>query len=139
MQKPEINKCDHNYSESKSSQHAGNDAALNTTIHCNAAMNNCSIINKGSKATSVIGQIRDIDELKKIAPRVRLQDAKSLNELTRISSLSNNGSKLQGRKLSISEKTRQELMKYCRTCAGLKLPLVSFSLYCMHLKDLYFN
>jgi len=114
MQNLEINKCDHNYSESKSPLHT-NDG-------------NCSIINKGPKATSVIGQIRDIDELKKIAPRVRLQDAKSLNELTRISSLSSNGSKLQGRKLSISEKTRQELMKYCRTCAGLKLPLV-LSLY----------
>jgi len=115
MQNLEINKCDHNYSESKSPLHNANDG-------------NCSIINKGPKGTSVIGQIRDIDELKKIAPRVRLQDAKSLNELTRISSLSSNGSKLQGRKLSISEKTRQELMKYCRTCAGLKLPLV-LSLY----------
>ncbi|XP_011343974.2 uncharacterized protein LOC105283158 isoform X2 [Ooceraea biroi] len=110
MPNPEINKRDHNYSESEPSQHINN--------------GNGGTVNRGTKMTPVVGQIRDIDELKKIAPRVRLQDAKSLNELTRISSLSNNSSSnLQG-KLSISERTRQELMKYCRTCAGLKLPLI---------------
>lgn len=106
MSNPEINKRDHNYSESEPSQRANS--------------GNSGAIGRGSKMTPVVGQIRDIDELKKITPRVRLQDAKSLNELTRISSLSN----AKGNKLIISEKTRQELMKYCRTCAGLKLPLV---------------
>lgn len=106
MPNPEVNKRDHNYSESKP-QHANND---------NGA------ISKISKTGSIVGQIRDIDELKKIAPRVRLQDTESLNELTRISSLNN--SKSQQSNKSILEKTQQELRKYCRTCAGLKLPLV---------------
>ncbi|XP_071645873.1 uncharacterized protein [Temnothorax longispinosus] len=107
MPNPEINKRDHNYSESKP-QHANN--------------GNGGAICKISKTGSVGGQIRDINELKKIAPRVRLQDTESLNELTRISSLSN--SKLQQNDTSVLERTRQELRKYCRTCAGLKLPLV---------------
>lgn len=107
MPNPEINKRDHNYTESKS-QRVFNDTS--------------SAINKVSKTGSIVGQIRDIDELKKIAPRVRLQDTESLNELTRISSLSN--SKSQQNSTTILEKTRQELRKYCRTCAGLKLPLV---------------
>lgn len=116
MPNSEINKRDHNYSESEPPQNANiSDSSI--------------IIGKESKMASVVGQIKDIDELKKIAPRVRLQDAKSLNELTRISSLSNSNSKQQQQqqqqsKLSISERTQQELKKYCRTCAGLKLPLV---------------
>ena len=107
MSNLEINKRDHNYSESKP-QHANN--GTGTTI------------SKISQTGSIVGQIRDIDELKKIAPRVRLQDTESLNELTRISSLSN--SKSQQNDTSVLERTRQELRKYCRTCAGLKLPLV---------------
>ncbi|EGI62647.1 PREDICTED: uncharacterized protein LOC105148846 [Acromyrmex echinatior] len=107
MSNSEINKRDHNYSESKP-QHANNGTS--------------NTISKISQTGSVVGQIRDIDELKKIAPRVRLQDTESLNELTRISSLSN--SKSQQNDTSILERTRQELKKYCRTCAGLKLPLV---------------
>ncbi|XP_070151270.1 uncharacterized protein [Polyergus mexicanus] len=110
MPNSEINKRDHNYSESEPPQNANN--------------SNSSIINRESKMAPIVGQIKDIDELKKIAPRVRLQDAKSLNELTRISSLSNNSSKSQQSKVSVSERTQQELKKYCRTCAGLKLPLV---------------
>lgn len=110
MPNSEINKRDHNYSESEPPQNVNNSD---------------SIISRESKMAPIVGQIKDIDELKKIAPRVRLQDAKSLNELTRISSLSN--SKSQQSKLSISERTQQELKKYCRTCAGLKLPLVRFS------------
>lgn len=94
MPNTEINKRDHNYSE----------AVLpppSSPLHV---------------TERVVGQIKDIDELKKIAPRVRLQDTQSLNELKRIS-LSNN-------KSSTFDKVRQELKKYCRTCAGLKLPLV---------------
>ncbi|KYN06478.1 PREDICTED: uncharacterized protein LOC108783042 [Cyphomyrmex costatus] len=106
MSNPEINKRDHSYSESKS-QYANNGTTSISLI---------------SQTGSVVGQIRDINELKKITPRVRLQDTESLNELTRISSLSN--SKLQQNNTSILERTRQELKKYCRTCAGLKLPLV---------------
>jgi len=106
MSNLEINKRDHNYSESKP-QHVNNGIGT---------------ISKISQTGSIVGQIRDIDELKKIAPRVRLQDTESLNELTRISSLSN--SKSQQNDTSILERTRQELRKYCRTCAGLKLPLV---------------
>ena len=106
MSNSEINKRDHNYSESK--PHANNGTG--------------NTISKISQTGSVVGQIRDIDELKKIAPRVRLQDTESLNELTRISSLNN--SKSQQNDTSVLERTRQELRKYCRTCAGLKLPLV---------------
>lgn len=110
MPNPEANKRDHNYSESKP-QHANNGNSGNS-----------GAIGKVSKMGSIVGQIRDIDELKKIAPRVRLQDTESLNELTRIFSLSN--SKLQHNDTLVLERTRQELRKYCRTCAGLKLPLV---------------
>lgn len=105
-----VNKSDHNYSESEYSQHI-------SSID--------SDISNGSIMTMpVVGQIKDIDELKKIAPRVRLQDAKRLNELARISALSNNNDKIQQSKLSTPKKTVQELKKYCRTCAGLKVPLV---------------
>lgn len=107
MSNPEVNKRDHNYSDSKP-QHSNND--------------NVGTIGKVSKIGSIVGQIRDINELKKIAPRVRLQDTESLTELTRISSLNN--SKLQQNNTSVLERTRQELRKYCRTCAGLKFPLV---------------
>lgn len=113
MPNSEINKRDHNYSESEPPQNVNN--------------SDSSIISRESKMAPIMGQIKDINELKKIAPRVRLQDAKSLNELTRISSLSNNSNKSQQSKLSISERTQQELKKYCRTCAGLKLPLVCLS------------
>lgn len=108
MPNPEISKRDHNYSESKS-QYANNSVD--------------GVISKIPKTGSIVGQIRDINELKKIAPRVRLQDTESLtNELTRISSLNNH--KSQQNNSSVLERTRQELRKYCRTCAGLKLPLV---------------
>lgn len=113
MSNSEINKRDHNYSESECSQHTSSVDS--------------DIISSGSMTMSVVGQIKDIDELKKIAPRVRLQDAKRLNELARISSLSNNNDKTQQSK-PISKKTGQELKKYCRTCAGLKVPLVYFFL-----------
>lgn len=107
MSNPEVNKRDHNYSESKSQQ---------------ANNGNGGVIGKVSKIGPIVGQIRDIDELKKIAPRVRLQDTESLNELTRISSLNNSK---QQNSTTILERTQQELSKYCRTCAGLKVPLVN--------------
>ncbi|XP_046833062.1 uncharacterized protein LOC124430477 [Vespa crabro] len=69
------------------------------------------------------GQVKDINELKKITPRVKLlaHDVNSLKELTKIS-LQNKS--LKQEKISMFEHTKQELKKYCRTCAGLKLPLV---------------
>ncbi|KAL2719635.1 uncharacterized protein V1478_011097 [Vespula squamosa] len=69
------------------------------------------------------GQVKDINELKKITPRVKLlaHDVNSLKELTKIS-LQNKS--LRQEKISMFEHTKQELKKYCRTCAGLKLPLV---------------
>lgn len=99
MPNTEINKRDHNYSE----------VVL-------LSPKSLSI----QSAEKVTGQIKDIEELKKIAPRVRLQDSTSLNELKRIS-LSN--------KPVIADITKQELKKYCRTCAGLKIPLVKKILY----------
>ncbi|XP_012219574.1 uncharacterized protein [Linepithema humile] len=111
MSNSEINKSDHNYSESEYSQHIPSVDS--------------DTINSGSMMTMpIVGQIKDIDQLKKIAPRVRLQDTKRLNELAKISSLSNNNDKTQQSKASTPKTTAQELKKYCRTCAGLKVPLV---------------
>ncbi|XP_032664985.1 uncharacterized protein LOC116841310 [Odontomachus brunneus] len=121
MSNDEVNKRDHNYSESllvspqppsQSQSYSTDDGDYNSGV---------SAIGRGkSRPIREIGQIKDIDELKKIAPRVRLQDAQSLSELTKISL---NNSNLQSN-ASISDKTKQELKKYCRTCAGLKVPLV---------------
>lgn len=66
-------------------------------------------------------QITNLSQLKKITPRVKLQSSeqnlvKGLAELKKINSHSRN-------KRSLDE-ARQQLKKYCRTCAGLKLPLV---------------
>lgn len=109
MPNAEVNKRDHNYSE----------AAQLSPLSPLTSLSRVSIDG------DVVGQIKNINELKKIAPRVRLQDTKSLNELTKIS-LSNNKSHSE---LTIRDRTRQELKKYCRTCAGLKLPLVKIFLY----------
>lgn len=125
MSNDEVNKRDHNYSEallvspqplSQSQSYSTDDGDYNSGI---------SAVGRGkSRSMREIGQIKDIDELKKIAPRVRLQDAQSLNELTKIS-LNNSNSQSN---VSVSDRTKQELRKYCRTCAGLKLPLVRFFL-----------
>ncbi|XP_015431331.1 PREDICTED: uncharacterized protein LOC107187695 [Dufourea novaeangliae] len=123
MQHIEVNNRDHNYSEVK----------LDTFQHVkdttpNVSDNDTKALCKPNKSVSVssketFGQIKDINELKKITPRVKLlaHDANSLNELTKIS-LHNKIS--AQKKLVISEQMKQELKKYCRTCAGLKLPLV---------------
>ncbi|XP_015180595.1 PREDICTED: uncharacterized protein LOC107068571 [Polistes dominula] len=69
------------------------------------------------------GQVKDINELKKITPRVKLlaHDVNSLKELTKISLQSKS---LESDKIQMYENTKEELKKYCRTCAGLKFPLV---------------
>ncbi|XP_078040238.1 uncharacterized protein LOC144471751 [Augochlora pura] len=123
MQRIEVNNRDHNYSEVKvdNLQHADDSTS-------NASMNDIKAIHKLNKSSSVpnketFGQVKDINELKKITPRVKLlaHDASSLTELTKISF--HNKISAQ-KKVCISEQTKQELKKYCRTCAGLKLPLV---------------
>lgn len=118
MQNLEINNRDHNYSEALLETAQYNNGTFQHVLEYDGNANKGFKMGMMNKET-VVGQIKNINELKKIAPRVRLQDAKSLNELTRIS-LSNKSQD----KLSIPEKTKQELKKYCRTCAGLKLPLV---------------
>ncbi|CAK9823887.1 Zinc finger protein 62 [Anthophora retusa] len=122
MQYIEVNNKDHNYSEVKldNLQHSANitqnvcDDDAKVTKSCRSGLT----LNK-----ETFGQIKDINELKKITPRVKLltHDANSLNELTKIS-LHNKVS--AQKRISILEQTKQELKKYCRTCAGLKLPLV---------------
>lgn len=122
MSNDEVNKRDHNYSEAlllspqpqSSLSYATDDGDYNSSAS--------TVTRRKSRPVCQIGQIKDINELKKIAPRVRLQDAQSLSELTKISMSNSN---LQNN-VSISDRTRQELKKYCRTCAGLKLPLVGF-------------
>ncbi|CAD1476608.1 unnamed protein product, partial [Heterotrigona itama] len=123
MKHIEIKNKDHNYSEVKlrNFQHA-------TSNILNICDNDIKTVCKSNKSgiisnKEIFGQIKDINELKKITPRVKLltHDANSLNELTKIS-LHNKIS--AQKKLSILEQTKQELKKYCRTCAGLKLPLV---------------
>ncbi|XP_017885673.1 uncharacterized protein LOC108628345 [Ceratina calcarata] len=120
MQHIEVNNKDHNYSEVKLHNTSNNiksegDSDVKTVYKSN----------KSGLPTSKepFGQIKNINELKKITPRVKLlsHDANSLNELTKIS-LHNKQS--AQKKLSITERTREELKKYCRTCAGLKVPLV---------------
>ncbi|XP_063982465.1 uncharacterized protein LOC135165267 [Diachasmimorpha longicaudata] len=56
-------------------------------------------------------QIKTLNDLRKITPKVRLfaPEVKSLNELS---------------KLAPTPKDRHQLKNYCRTCAGLKIPLV---------------
>ncbi|XP_031830743.1 uncharacterized protein LOC116426224 [Nomia melanderi] len=123
MQHIEVNNRDHNYSEVKvDNLKRVDDSTLNISD------NDMKTVYKLNKSLLIsnketFGQIKDINELKKITPRVKLlaHDANSLNELTKIS-LHNKIS--AQKKLCISEQTKQELKKYCRTCAGLKLPLV---------------
>lgn len=123
MQHTEIKNKDHNYSEVKlhNLQHIGSNIqnAYDNDIRTTYKSNKSGIISN----KEVFGQIKNINELKRITPRVKLltHDANSLNELTKIS-LHNKIS--AQKKLSILEQTKQELRKYCRTCAGLKLPLV---------------
>lgn len=123
MQHTEIKNKDHNYSEVKlhNLQHTGTNIqnAYDNDIRTTYKSNKSGIISN----KEVFGQIKNINELKRITPRVKLltHDANSLNELTKIS-LHNKIS--AQKKLSILEQTKQELRKYCRTCAGLKLPLV---------------
>ncbi|XP_076687339.1 uncharacterized protein LOC143378996 [Andrena cerasifolii] len=123
MQHTEVNNRDHNYSEVKVENLECNDGSIQNVFD-----NDGKIACKSNKSAltpskETFGQIKDINELKKITPRVKLlaHDANSLNELTKIS-LHNKIS--AQKKVSISEQTKQELKKYCRTCAGLKLPLV---------------
>ncbi|XP_014474425.1 PREDICTED: uncharacterized protein LOC106744289 isoform X2 [Dinoponera quadriceps] len=121
MSNDEVNKRDHNYSEALllSPQTTPSQSYSTDDGDYNVSVNSVPIRGK-SRLTREIGQIKDIDELKKIAPRVRLQDAQSLSELTKISMSNSN----LHSNVSISDRTKRELKKYCRTCAGLKLPLV---------------
>ncbi|XP_076247509.1 uncharacterized protein LOC143187292 isoform X2 [Calliopsis andreniformis] len=123
MQHIEINNRDHNYSEVNVENVESTDSYIQKVFD-----NEIKVVCKPSKSASTLtketfGQIKDINELKKITPRVKLlaHDANSLSELTKIS-LHNKIS--AQKKIVISEETKQELKKYCRTCAGLKLPLV---------------
>ncbi|XP_033195589.1 uncharacterized protein LOC117159668 [Bombus vancouverensis nearcticus] len=123
MQHTEVKNKDHNYSEVK--LHSIQHTASNILNVCDSDVKTTCKSNKTGLVSNkeIFGQIKDINELKKITPRVKLltHDANSLNELTKIS-LHNKIS--AQKKLSISEQAKQELKKYCRTCAGLKLPLV---------------
>lgn len=62
-------------------------------------------------------QITNLQDLKKVTPAVRLlgQKAESLNELRK---------NLHPEK-KMTPRVRQEMQKYCRACAGLKVPLVN--------------
>ncbi|KAK2576140.1 hypothetical protein KPH14_007469 [Odynerus spinipes] len=125
MQNSKINR-DHDYGELKlenynyknigSQEDMLEDNVLMTVLK---PMKTASTTNKDTFG----GQVKDINELKKITPRVKLlaHDVNSLKELTKIS-LQNKS--LKQDKISMFEHTKQELKKYCRTCAGLKLPLV---------------
>ncbi|XP_025163414.1 uncharacterized protein LOC105188143 isoform X2 [Harpegnathos saltator] len=120
MSNDEVNKRDHNYSEALllspqpllSLSYSTDDGDYNSGAN--------TVVRGKYRPAREIGQIKDLDELKKIAPRVRLRDTQSLNELTKLSLNTSNSQS----NTSISDKAKQELKKYCRTCAGLKLPLV---------------
>lgn len=123
MQHTEVNNRDHNYSEVKAKSLEHNESSVQNVFD-----SDIKIVCKPNKSALTLnretfGQIKDINELKKITPRVKLlaHDANTLSELTKISLHSKICAQ---KKLSISEHAKQELKKYCRTCAGLKLPLV---------------
>ncbi|XP_076752979.1 uncharacterized protein LOC143424656 isoform X1 [Xylocopa sonorina] len=122
MQHIEVNNKDHNYSEVKLDHQCSGSNIQNI---CDSDVKAICKSNKSGLVSNkeTFGQIKNINELKKITPRVKLltHDANSLNELTKIS-LHNKVS--AQKKISILEQTKQELKKYCRTCAGLKVPLV---------------
>ncbi|KAF7385310.1 hypothetical protein HZH68_013740 [Vespula germanica] len=125
MQNSKLNR-DHDYGELILENHK----YTNITNQTDMLENNLlKTVLKPTRTASTIskdtfgGQVKDINELKKITPRVKLlaHDVNSLKELTKIS-LQNKS--LRQEKIPMFEHTRQELKKYCRTCAGLKLPLV---------------
>lgn len=123
MQHTEVNNRDHNYSEVKVENLECDDGSIQNVFDSDGKVACKSNKSALTSSKETFGQIKDINELKKITPRVKLlaHDANSLSELTKIS-LHNKIS--AQKKVSISEQTKQELKKYCRTCAGLKLPLV---------------
>lgn len=125
MQNSKVNR-DHDYGElNVENQNCKNIRTQEDMLEDNLSMTILKPAKTASTANKDIfgGQVKDINELKKITPRVKLlaHDVNSLKELTKIS-LQNKS--LKQHKISMFEHTKQELKKYCRTCAGLKLPLV---------------
>lgn len=68
----------------------------------------------------MIAQVKNINDLKKVTPRVKLVSS----EPTTLAQLTNPSGVNESRSLSSHENARHQLRKYCRTCAGQKLPLV---------------
>lgn len=67
-------------------------------------------------------QITNLSQLKKVTPRVKLQSSEQ-NLIKGLAEFKKMNSQLRNRQIS-SDEAKQQLRKYCRTCAGLKLPLV---------------
>lgn len=71
---------------------------------------------------SDVSQIKNINDLKKLTPVVKLmgQEANNLIDLKR---------SIQPKKKHLSPEIRLEMSKFCRACAGMKVPMVDiFSL-----------
>ncbi|XP_066584039.1 uncharacterized protein [Prorops nasuta] len=128
MQNSEIKNRDHNYSEiiiEKFECNDGDNKCVQEKKVARRIVKNSTPVAMSTK--EIIGeQIKDINELKKITPKVKLlsRDVTCLNELTKINK-NLYEKRLSTIQLVIPEATKIELNKYCRTCAGMKLPLVN--------------
>ncbi|XP_043278452.1 uncharacterized protein [Venturia canescens] len=70
----------------------------------------------------MVSQVKNINDLKKVTPRVKLISS----EPTTLAQLTNplSTSVLEMKAVVTQEKVKNQLRNYCRTCAGQKLPLV---------------
>ncbi|KAK0181788.1 hypothetical protein PV327_004038 [Microctonus hyperodae] len=120
---------DHNYSDLSNNKNvkdsllahgALNDTAVDNIIVNTSDDKNISIVMKNNS----VSQVKNINDLKKVIPKVKIFGAEvnTLKELTQTHF---------DDKLNIMEsKTpklidpREKLSSYCRTCAGLKIPLI---------------
>lgn len=121
MQNSKLNR-DHDYGELILENHKYTDITNQTDMLENNLLKTvlkpvrtASTINKDTFG----GQVKDINELKKITPRVKLlaHDVNSLKELTKIS-LQNKS--LKQEKISMFEHTRQELKKVLQNLRWFK-------------------
>ena len=77
---------------------------------------------RSSQVEKSVNQITNINDLKKITPRVKLLNQESPTLHTTKKAIPQFKPVIIDQKLD--ETVKKELKKYCRTCAGIKLPLV---------------
>ncbi|XP_046490359.1 uncharacterized protein [Neodiprion pinetum] len=76
------------------------------------------------KEQQTFSQITNLSQLKKVTPRLKLPSSEQ-NLVKGLAELRKMNTQLRDKRTAaISDEAKQQLKKYCRTCAGLKLPLV---------------